>query len=100
MTFLVPTGNMSLKGNGNFSIDGHAQVGTVNNDGSNITGGNFKLEDKAKVHIDGGLVTVNGNIETNNDTTMEVNYKAVTDTNVTSGSGGGFTAMQWREVRY
>ena len=98
VTFLVPTGNLTVKGNGNFQIDGHAQVGTVDEDGSNITGGNFEVQDKAKVHIDGGLAVVNGNVVTNGETTMELNYKTVTDTNVTSGSGGGFTAMRWHEV--
>ena len=100
VTFLVPYNNFLVNGGGNFVIDGAVQVGTVNEDGSNIQGGNIKIEDDSNLHVRGSAVVLNGNMKSQDNSTVMINYVAPTDSNLGDGSNSGnFTALQWREVR-
>ncbi len=96
VTFLVPTGNFDVKENGDFTIDGAVQVGTVNTDGTGISGGNITVETNSNLTINGSAIAVNGNTDNQDNSALTVNYQPPTDSNLTKSSG--FTLKRWNDV--
>jgi len=96
VTFLVPTGNFDVKGGGSFTIDGVVQVGTVNTDGTGISGGNITVAENSNFTVNGSVATVNGNTDTQDGSAFTVNYQSPSDSNLTSSSS--YTMARWREI--
>jgi len=95
-SFLVPTGNWEVTGGGSVTIDGIVHVGTVNPDGSNISGGDIYIRDNANLTINGSVVSANGNTDAGSGGVLTVNYQATNDINLTRP--GSFNLTSWREV--
>ena len=91
VTFLVPSSNLNLYGG--------VQVGTINEDGSNLQGGNVNVYDGSDLAVNGSVVALNGNINSSG-LALKINYVAPVDNNLSGGSSSGITKRQWHEVRY
>ncbi len=98
VTFLVPSGNFVVEGNGNFQLDGSVQVGTVNQDGTGLQGGNFELHDSIKLNVDGSVSVLNGNITSEAATTLEINQVPAVDSNLMEATPD-FFLLRWQEIR-
>ena len=99
VTFLVPSSNLNIYGGGTMVIDGGVQVGTINEDGSNLQGGNVNVYDGSNLAVNGSVVDLNGNINSSG-STLTINYVAPVDENLSGMSNSGITTRQWHEVRY
>ena len=99
VTFIVPYNNFNVKGGGDFVIDGAVQVGTVNEDGSNIQGGNIDIQDDSTLDITGSAVALNGNVKSSGNSAFTIDYVTPTNSNLSGNTSNGYTALQWREVR-
>jgi hypothetical protein len=97
VTFLVPNGNFKVKGGGSFTIDGTLLVGTVDQDGSNITGGNIDVKDGSDLTVNGSVIAVNGNTDASSGGSFTVNYQAPSDSNLMKPNS--YTMALWREIR-
>ncbi len=97
VTFLVPTGDFEVKGGGTFTIDGALIVGTVDQDGSGISGGNIDVKKGSDLTVNGNLIAVNGNTDALLGGSFVVNHEPMTDSNFIKPSSYAMT--QWREVR-
>jgi len=95
-TFLVPTGNWEVTGGGSVTIDGIVHVGTVNPNGSGISGGNIYIRDNANLTVNGSVISASGNTDAGSGGVFTVNYQAPTDINLTRP--GSFNLTSWREV--
>ncbi len=76
-------------------------VGTVDPDGSNITGGNINVNDGSNLTVNGNVIAVNpingyGNTDAMTGGSFRVNYKSPVDNNLIKP--GTYTMVQWREV--
>ncbi len=96
VTFLVPTGNFEVEGGVNITIDGTLLVGTVNQDGSGISGGNIIVTEGSSFTVNGNAIAVNGNTDSSSGGTFIVIYQSPSDSNFIQGT---YTMTQWREVR-
>lgn len=94
-TFIVPTGNFGVKANsGALTIDGAVLVGTVDADGSNISGGNVEVGDGTDLVINGsGITSLNGNTEGD----FTVNHQQPIDPHLLTTTGT-YTVTSWREL--
>ena len=95
VTFLVPTGNWKVKGGGNFTMDGILHVGTVNPDGSGISGGNVDVKEGSSVTVNGS-VFARGNTDSLAGGAFTVINRPPTDGNLTKP--GSFTITRWNDV--
>ncbi len=97
VTFLVPNGNFEVTGGGSFIIDGTLLVGTVNQDGSGISGGNIDVKDGSILTINGKAIAVNGNTDASAAGAFTINYQPPSDSNLIIQ--GTYTMTQWREIK-
>ncbi len=97
VTFLVPNGNLEVNGGGSFIIDGTLLVGTVNQDGSGISGGNIDVIDGSILTINGNAISVNGNTDASAAGVFTINYQPPSDSNFMVQ--GTYAMLQWREIR-
>ncbi len=97
VTFLVPTGNFEVNGGGTFTIDGTLLVGTVNQDGSGISGGNIDVMDGSDLTVNGNLIADNGNTDALLGGALTVNCQSPSDSNLIVQCS--YTMTQWREIR-
>ena len=72
-------------------------VGTVNPDGTSITGGDILVTDGANFTVSGSLLSINGNIDASAGGTLTVNAQPPSDANLIVP--GSYTIIWWREVR-
>ena len=100
VTFLVPSSNLKVDGGGNFVIDGAVQVGTVDEDGSNIQGGNIDVIDDSTLDVTGTVAALNGNVNSSGNSTMTINWVTPVNRGLSGSATAGFDTTQWREVRY
>ncbi len=96
VTFLVPTGNFDVLGGGNFTIDGILHVGTVNPNGSGISGGNITVQTGSNLTVNGSVVAANGNTDNQGTSAFTVNYQPPTDSNLIKPNS--FTITRWNDV--
>ena len=96
VTFLVPTGKFEVKGGGTFTIDGTVIVGTVNQDGSGVTGGKIEVKNGSNLTVNGNLIAVNGNINASSGGALTINYQSPNDINLIAPNN--YTMTQWRQV--
>ena len=97
VTFLVPTGDFEVKGGGTFTIDGTLLVGTVNQDGSGLSGGNIDVKKGSDLTVNGNLIAVNGNTDASAAGNFTINYQSPSDSNLIKP--GTYAMLQWREIR-
>ena len=97
VTFIVPTGDFEVTGGGTFTIDGTLLIGTINWDGSNLTGGNIDVKDGSDLTVNGSVIAVNGNTDALLGGSFVVNYQSPVDSNLIVQ--GSYTMTQWREIR-
>jgi hypothetical protein len=97
VTFLVPDGDFEVKGGGTFTIDGALIVGTVDSNGSGISGGNIDVKKGSDLTVNGNLIAVNGNTDALLGGALTVNYQSPSDSNLIVQ--GSYTMTQWREIR-
>jgi hypothetical protein len=97
VTFLVPNGNFDVNGGGSFIIDGTLLVGTVDQDGSGISGGNIDVKDGSILTINGKAIAVNGNTDASAAGAFTINYQPPSDSNLIIQ--GTYAMLQWREIR-
>ena len=95
-SFFVPYNNFTIDGGGNVVIDGMLHVGTVNADGSNISGGNVKTNDGANLTVNGNIIATNGNMDASAGGALTVNYKPPTDSHLMVP--GSYSPVSWRDV--
>ena len=95
-TFIVPSGNWDVSGGGSVIIDGVLHVGSVNPDGTGISGGNIYVRDSANLTVNGSVISANGNTDAGSGGVFTVNYRAPTDINVSKP--GSYAITSWREV--
>ena len=96
VTFLVPNRNFKVKGGGTFTIDGTVIVGTVNQDGSGVTGGKIEVKDGSNLIVNGNVIAVNGDIDASSGGAFTINYQSPNDSNLIAPNN--YTMTQWREV--
>jgi hypothetical protein len=95
-TFFVPYSDFTILGGGNVVLDGRLHVGTVNADGSNISGGNVKTNDGANLTVNGNIIATNGNMDASSGGALTVNYEAPTDSLLLVP--GSYSPVSWRQV--
>lgn len=96
VTFIVPSGNFEVKGGGSITIDGAILVGTVDPDGSGISGGNIDVKDNSTLTVNGSVIGINGNMDAKTaGGDFTVNYQAPTDSNLFNS---GYSVTSWRQV--
>jgi Tfp pilus assembly protein PilX len=96
VTFLVPTGNFKVKDGGTFTIDGTVLVGTVNQDGSGVTGGKIEVKNGSNLTVNGNVIAVNGDIDASSGGAFTINYQSPNDSNLIAPNN--YTMTQWRQV--
>ena len=97
VTFLVPTGGFEVKGGGTFTISGTLLVGTVDPDGSNITGGSIEVTQNSALTVNGNVIAVHGNTDALLGGSFTANHQSPIDSNLIIQ--GTYTMTQWREIR-
>ncbi len=97
VTFLVPNGDFEVITFGTFTIDGTLLVGTVNQDGGSVTGGNIYVTNGSNLTINGNAISVNGNTDASAAGTFRINYQPPVDSNLIKP--GSYKMTQWREIR-
>jgi len=95
INLFVPTGNFDIKGGGNVTIDGRLIVGSVNPDGSNITGGNINVISGSNLTVNGSAIAVNGNLIATAGGELTINYTEIYDE--AWAQPGTYSIVQWRE---
>lgn len=96
-TFFVPAGNFEVKGGGSVTLDGILHVGTVDQNGSGLSGGSIDVKDGADLTVNGMAIATNGNIDASAGGAFTVNYQPLTDGKLTNS--GSYTLKRWHEVR-
>ncbi len=95
VTFLVPTSKWEVEGGGNFTIDGILHVGTVNPDGSGISGGNIDVKEGSSLTVNGSVFS-KGNTDSSAGGAFTVINRPSTDSNLIKP--GSFTLKRWNDV--
>ena len=97
LTILVYAGNFEVLNTATMNLNNASvQVGGVNEDGTNLQGGNLIIQDDAELTVNGGLATLNGDIQASSGATFVVNHIGNGDSNL---SNPDFDIENWREVR-
>ncbi len=97
VTFLVPNGDFEVKGGGSFTINGTVLVGTVDEAGSVISGGDVIVKDDSNLTVNGRVIAVAGNTDAEFGGTFTVNYPSSDDNDLTKP--GTYAMLHWREIR-
>jgi hypothetical protein len=97
VTFLVPDGDFEVKGGATVVIDGTVIVGTVDEAGSVISGGNVVVTQDSNLTVNGRVIAVAGNTDAEDGGTFVVNYPSSYDNDLTKP--GTYAMLHWREIR-
>ena len=98
VTFIVPNSDFEVTGGGSVTIDGVLLVGTINEDGNDISDfHSIDVKDGSNLTVNGTVIAVNGNTDAMDGGELTVNYESPNDSNLMEPNS--YKMTQWREIR-
>lgn len=99
ITILVPTSDVHVQAGGDLTMDGTIQIGSINQDGTGLSGGNLHVQGGSNLEVNGTVGVFNGDMHTQGGSTFTLNYTGPTDHSLGIRMESDFRLLYWREIR-